>query len=153
MTIKQRFKALKKSKKDLEKQIQKLGKEFFAEETKSLFAKHPELKTFAWVQFTPYFNDGETCYFSADLDTIYINEDEDDEGEGIYAGSVASYIKSGKDWDDKPFTPTANDLAAVDVSKFLNQFDEDLLEDIFGDHVKVVVHRNGKVEKQEYDHD
>jgi len=31
--------------------------------------------------------------------------------------------------------------------------DEDIFQWMFGDHIKVIIYRNGKVETEDYDHD
>jgi hypothetical protein len=39
------------------------------------------------------------------------------------------------------------------VGAFLEAFDDEDMEVMFGDHVKVTAHRNGKIETEEYSHD
>jgi hypothetical protein len=36
----------------------------FADLFKEVFEKYPEIKSFSWNQYTPYFNDGDECLFS-----------------------------------------------------------------------------------------
>lgn len=36
---------------------------YFEEGCKELFARHPEMESFAWSQYTPYWNDGDVCEF------------------------------------------------------------------------------------------
>src|SRR5262249_21507559 len=105
-------------------------KAYFAEGTKEMFRQHPVMESFAWQQYTPYFCDGEPCYFSVWTDEVYIN-DEDIED----------------DWDDVTgeWVPPDDELgrAKQAVTKFLDTIlDEDFLE-MFGDHVRVVVTPNG----------
>jgi len=49
------------------------AKEMFSEITKELFEKHPRLISFGWKQYTPYFDDGDECIFSAHTGEPYIN--------------------------------------------------------------------------------
>ena len=63
--------------------VAELRKEFPSMFTE-LFAQAPKLKSVSWTQYTPYFNDGEECTFSAHTSDLYINDrhpdyDEDDE--------------------------------------------------------------------------
>jgi RecG-like helicase len=53
----------------------------FAQATKFLFKEFPVLESFSWRQYTPYFNDGDVCNFSAQTDYPTIN----DEIDGTYS--------------------------------------------------------------------
>jgi len=115
------------------------GKKFFLEQSKELFKDNPSLVKFGWVQYTPYFNDGDACTFSAQLDSPRIlieGENEDEYEETWYRDSDNS--DSANVWRK--------------VIKFLSQFDEDDVELLFGDHCEVVVTRD-TVEVEEYEHD
>ena len=52
-----------------------------------LFAQAPKLKSVSWNQYTPYFNDGDSCEFSAHTNDLYINgsnssyDDDDEDGD------------------------------------------------------------------------
>lgn len=63
---------LRKKRDDINKQLQEQAKTLFLESAKSVFENHPDLKSFSWTQYTPYFNDGDTCEFSAHTDDPYI---------------------------------------------------------------------------------
>jgi hypothetical protein len=45
-----------------------LTKEVLLKKAKLIFDKHPALSSFGWTQYTPYFNDGEACYFGVQAD-------------------------------------------------------------------------------------
>ncbi len=134
--VKTTFKSLKKQLADLRKEYQKAGKAAFGEESKELFDAHPKMKHFGWRQYTPYFNDGEPCTFRACTDDPDINDTEwwteGDNAEGM--------------------TEAEFKAAQKDVTTFLSAFDDDLLEHLFGDHVKVEVTRKG-AKVHEYSHD
>lgn len=114
------FKTLKKKLNDLKKEYLKAGKQAFGEESKSLFEKHPKMKEFSWKQYTDYFNDGEPCTFSAMTDYPEIN------GEPEWGPD--------SDMSEEEFG-----TAASCVSAFLGQFDNEVLEHLFGDHCRVRV--------------
>ena len=68
--------------------ISELRKEF-PTMFKDIFATAPNLKSVSWTQYTPYFNDGDTCYFSAHTDDLEINgvseyNDDEDNEEHLY---------------------------------------------------------------------
>lgn len=161
----------------------------FGETAKVLFDAYPRLKSFGWTQYTPYFNDGDECTFSAhtsDADINEFNEYDSDEGdlikgENLYAISekyvgktleneeevrqnqayVADggyehyknakigeygYVVNPQKYDEEAFQIVSN------VKAFLQNFDDDILKAMFGDHVKVIVTRDG-VNTEEYNHD
>src|SRR5689334_3768923 len=45
----------------------------FQEGTAKLFELFPAMESFGWTQYTPYFNDGEECVFSANTEYPTIN--------------------------------------------------------------------------------
>lgn len=64
---------------DLKEQLKEDTKAAFNEGCDYLFKHYPSLKSFSWVQYTPHFNDGDTCYFSAQYDySLTINEEEEE---------------------------------------------------------------------------
>src|SRR4051812_44393113 len=105
------------------------AKACFGEESKRLFEKHPKLENFNWRQYTPYFNDGDPCEFSVHRDEL------DFEYDGKEFESVS---EDGSHYGDDASTPEF--CAAVkDVFELVRAFDEDDLEQMFGDHVEVFV--------------
>lgn len=94
-----------------------------------LFKEHPDLKQFAWRQYTPYFNDGDVCTFSVNTYDPRINDEEWFEGTSDLCGPVRKALENFRDEDY---------LAA------------------FGDHVEVQVLRVGDgciISTKECDHD
>jgi hypothetical protein len=119
-----------------------IGSEFFKEECAALFAKNPDLKSFGWKQYCPYFNDGDACTFSAHTQDPLINgfdyynddPEEMEEGEGI------------------PLDVKRLEELRTQVTQFLEQYDDVDLENWFGDHVEVTVTPDS-VSTCDYDHD
>jgi hypothetical protein len=107
-----------------------------------LMQKDETIKNISWNQYTPYFNDGDECTFSVYNDDIYVN------GEDLYdlEGYEQSY--SRKDREPNNLERTIDEIRAV-----LREIPEDFYKDLFGDHVKVTVNRDGTIETEEYDHD
>lgn len=126
--LQEEFSAFKAQVEELRQKLQKVGEEFITQRLKEMFAKYPKLEKISWSQYTPYFNDGETCEFSSNHDYAEI------EGEGY------SYQSEEHNEIEEEF------------SKFMSQFDDELLKNLFGDHVRIVVDREG-ITIEEHDHE
>lgn len=132
------------------------------------------IAAFGWRQYTPYFNDGDPCVFSAYGVWVARTEDVDpqdpdtfDTGEldVTYGDHLGKYV--GGEWVPDPDDPPSRkrvdasyegpDQARYDrclaLSKAIEsgQFDNVLL-DAFGDHAEVTVKRTG-ITVESYEHD
>lgn len=127
------------------------GRQAFTEMSREFFERNPNVESFGWKQYTPYFNDGDTCYFGvcSDADSVEVN--------GVQGYDVP--VERSYKYNDK-----ANNLSYYEerdqklkvhkeVEEFLKAFEKEDLETFFGDHMKVTVYRDGTVETTEYDHD
>lgn len=139
-------------------------------EFKSLFTpffeKWPQVKKFAFTQYTPYFNDGEECVFGVrDLATCI---------EGIHDPEESLYEWQDGSLNDRYVTPDPTWQHSVDYNgKLVGVFGdklvdfakdlkeicaaqqalpEDAMKELFGDHVIVTITREG-VDVEEYDHE
>lgn len=129
--------------------------------TKELFNSYPELDSIGWRQYTPYFNDGEACEFRSAHDYPNINGNDENYGESEQPEGVLDIVKLGSEeiYDENwkmvknpDYNPYYNEIVKT-VKEFLNQFDDEDMEDLFGDHVIVHITSNG-VDVEEYeDHD
>lgn len=120
-----KYKATKKLYEQTKKQMRRQVSEAFREAAQAVFAENPDLKSFGWDQYTPYFNDGDECVFRVYLDDLDIN------------GKLAF------DWDESSAEGKAASKLVRKVSSFLKQFSEDDLREVFGDHKHVLVTRRG----------
>lgn len=155
----------------LQNEITKESKKAFKQMTKDVFKKYPELQSFSWQQYTPYFNDGDTCTFSAYTDYLYINGSE--ESESLYEISsliddvknktktiskLEKEMKNDSGWiveHNKKKIEEINNANLGDLTKryhmlsyivdCLSLIGDDVLQDMFGDHVSVIVSRDGIV--------
>lgn len=119
----------------MKSEVKTEAKTAIAEMAKDIFNKFHDINSFGWSQYTPYFNDGDSCTFSVNNyeDSIYID------GQQIY---------------DLPEEICEKALIiGSEVSEMLQLFDDEFLEDIFGDHVLVTFNRNGEVTTEYYNHD
>lgn len=148
---------------ELKKNHLERSKKLFTEVTVKVFEKHPALESFSWNQYTPYFNDGEECTFSANIDYPEINDsDENDDGAPDYFnetkvvehGKYNSQTRQYEGRIEKPNPDYSPELVAAksDVIEFLGNIDDSVLRDLFGDHVKVTVTKMG-TEVDGYEHD
>ena len=125
-----------------------------------MFEETPKLKSFAWTQYTPYFNDGDTCYFSANTDYLTINGEHEDDATWSQEKKVISWgtynrdkrIYEGRIEQDNPEYDKELSEAVDKVKKFLNLFDDKFYQDQFGDHTMVTVTPNG-IDTEDYEHD
>jgi hypothetical protein len=146
--------------KKLKEEMLEASNKIFTEMTKVIFEEHPKVKSFGWNQYTPYFNDGETCAFFANTDYIYINGMSVDESEWINENIITSYgtwNREEKVYEDRTEVPNLNyDSELVrandEIKEFLCNFDEEFFMSQFGDHAEVTVTSEG-VSVDEYEHD
>lgn len=117
------------------------------------FTHCPEVNVIKWTQYTPYFNDGDTCEFSVN-DPVFSNttDVENLSVYGEYGGDDADvWCECGsRRMNDAP-AHLHEYIRALD--KFLLSKElESVMKDVFGDHATVTVTREG-IEVEEYDHD
>lgn len=99
------------------------------------FDKNSNIKTIHWLQYTPYFNDGDECVFS-----------------------VYDIFFSGNEWgntepyEDEEEEPQYDRQYASQLARLMMNDLEDTMRDVYGNHVWVRVHRDGH-EIEEYEHD
>lgn len=181
------IKDIKSKLNDIQKQIEKLEKQAHKESSKliskgfkEIFKKHPELESFSWTQYTPYFNDGDECVFNAHTDYIFINESEQEES--VYElrqfldtlhnpekeinrlkKRIEEYKQNKYSYDfledeiknieNGSIAETRDKLAVLeDINQILSSIDNDCYKSIFGDHVRVTVTKDGW-STEAYEHD
>ena len=145
----------------MKEEIMNKGRDTMAESFKKTFEIHPEVKAISWEQYTPYFNDGESCEFgvndfsivTADVDVAedVLNGIALEAVYGEYYGKLEDddNIKVLSSYKDK--TKTYADI--WDISSFAqSSIGEDLFGFLFGDHSKVIVTREG-IDVVDYEHD
>jgi hypothetical protein len=162
--IKSKVEALNANIAKQKQEVFEIAKANFNELAQELFNKHPDLKSFAWKQYTPYFCDGEPCYFGVYGDEPEINKHEPyerDDAQGseyvnFYLGrnpNLTNYNQNTRQWDTTP-NPDYNpyyDTVIREIESFIFSFGQDILEDMFGEGRVIVT--PGKTEVEEVDHD
>jgi len=144
-----RFEEIKKLQAQLKAKILAIGKDGINDFFKPIFEANPELLQISWKQYTPYFNDGEACVFGVREPTVRVtgNEDGGDDEDG-WLGSYSFTHFKGEDAKRKA---RVNALPKIDWDFQLP--DEDILQQIFGDHTQITVSRDGTIEQDDYEHD
>jgi hypothetical protein len=112
-----------------------------------------------WTQYTPYFNDGDTCEFRFNslrvkLKPEYIKDKEkyEEYEEGFEVTDLGYYAKEAN-IIKTPFVNIQEGLSEdlETLEDILNE-SEDELKDVFGDHAEIIVTPE-KLEVTEYDHE
>lgn len=113
------------------------------------FKQFPELESVCWHQYTPYWNDGEPCEFRYyGFNRIEFNKE-------MTFNTYQSKQQTDCvwEWDDLVYynknEPIYQALNVID--NFFNENDE-LMEEMLGDHLEVTVTRDG-IDVSDYDHD
>lgn len=149
----------------LKEDYKKTAEAMFHEGVKELFELHPSLDSFGFTAYSPYFNDGEECTFSAYIDYPYINGYNDDErsmekhfepreGDSNIWDKVGKW-KYSNNYKDREWVDgdPVIDAMVKDVKEFLKSFDDDVWHDLVGNHVIVRISKDG-IETEDYsDHD
>lgn len=129
----------------------------FNQVVKEIFDFIPEVSYVVWTQYTPYFNDGDTCEFSV-RDIIFTNapqeelcnvyyEEYDGEDESVFVYPC---------WDSDNDKVRLTEEQKKVIDEFTRICNSSSFEDVmlltFGDHVRVVGSREG-FEVEGYEHD
>lgn len=137
---------------EMKTQMKELGKAEFTKVVAELFEKRPGLESFGWRQYTPYFNDGDTCVFgvSNDPDNVEVNE-----VSGYDLPMDRTYTWNGPQIEKDAYYAERKEKLWLheEVSELLKCFDDNTMMDIFGDHAQLTFYRDGTHESVEYDHD
>jgi hypothetical protein len=102
----------------------------------AIMRKSEHILTYTIQAYTPYFNDGDTCTYSVNT-WGDVNRDVEDRYES----------NRGDDWNAKD-AETEEEL-----KKFLEQIDDSIYKEVFGDHVEIMFKRDGTAVVSQYDHD
>lgn len=113
------------------------------------FEANPDVALVVWTQYTPHFNDGDACVFRVN-DPFAATKDmlKDLQGQ-----ELEDFLY---DWDaNLVSTYGENKQVAAALKKLEKEMQtmDDLLEEAFGDHMKVTAYADGKFETDDYSHD
>ena len=145
----------------LQERYREESKRLFRQGCQRLFDAYPQLESFAWAQYSSYFNDGDECPFNVRgwADSVWVNGYRYDEigrvvlKEGAVRAPWGGYGYSQYDWI---FDSDLGHLEPIydEVERLLTNVDDDTFQQSFGNHAKVTVYRDRRVEVESYtDHD
>lgn len=133
---------LRKIKEEYDAQVSKLGKEAVMEAIDEFLKQHQEVKKLAMLCYTPYFQDGDPCYFG--LQRVCMDLGDAKSKDSIW------------DWPDK-YSDNLDKKLIEDFKKLETLLSDsgDILESAFGDHVKIVITNDTErtTEIEEWEHD
>jgi len=121
---------------------------------KLFMEQNPEVKRIVWTQYTPWFNDGETCVFSINDPMFVAKEPENAEDMSYYEWEEDDLIWSTGKYKTESAHP-ASDALEANINKlttFMND-NETMLQEVLGDHVAVTILADGTTLIDEYEHD
>jgi hypothetical protein len=114
-----------------------------------IFEQSELIDSFTWRQYTPFFNDGEECYFSVNS-SVYINDTYTSELDW-YDWAVKYEERHAGILEGNPEVNIKESQLVYQIEKIIDIIPSDIMEDLFGNHVKVTINRNGSVEVEDYE--
>lgn len=126
------------------KVVQDQAKSLFLEASKELFDEFPELVSFGWEQYAPYFNDGDPCHFSVYADYPTING---------YDTGCDRFVDSDEETEPTAAMESLFKNVKTPIAKLINTLPYDIMQQVFGDDLRVTITREGKVVDGETNHD
>lgn len=115
-------------------------------ELKGIFEANPKLYGITWLQYTPYFNDGDECVFGVyEIFPITLSKFEENE----CVNSPYNYYSY--EYDGKFDIDEVQDSFGQ-IEKIMKEIPDDFYQELFGDHVQVIITKDN-IEVREYPHD
>lgn len=148
--------SISKLKSEVQSELNTIFEEFIDE----IFTKSSKLQSFSWTQYTPYFNDGSPCVFSANTDYLCVNDEPFEESNWYSEKNIISWgswnpgLKKYEGRVEEPNPHFDKELQEItdQILRFLGNFDDEFFLNKFGDHVSVKVTRHG-ISVQDQDHE
>ena len=165
---------------ELRKKSVEISKNVFHTAVSNFFKLYPEVAAICWRQYTPYFNDGDTCEFSVhelgffsegDYEALKDGELEDPYEHNSYSKPSNYVYQSLADPNNRYRDYYQKEVDAYDAlvakhgerfavvadgieqfNKLFNEIDDDVMLSLFGDHVQVTVTKDG-IDVEEHEHD
>jgi len=117
---------------------------------KPIFDKSQKIESIAFTCYTPYFNDGDECTYHTNVDELEIN------GEGEYDTPWFDWRVGRDNYKDTVFEPEIDVEECLLIGEFkaiLSSIPEDFYRDLFGDHIKVIINKDGSINIEGYEHE
>lgn len=110
-----------------------------------------KIKSIGWTQYTPYFNDGDSCEFSVNSDYLSINGDREDDIDFISKTNYENVNGRYMEIPNPNYAKECGDFADRFAS-IIGQMPSEVMMDMFGDHV-LVTYSGGEFKVSDYSHD
>ena len=111
---------------------------------KEFFEQNPDVAALVWVQYTPYYCDGEPCYFGR-FEMFTANAEQLKE---LREGNIGLWdLEYDANGDAKEVSANAEKSIGE-----LETIPSEIYEDAFGDHCRVIATKDG-FDIEEYEHD
>lgn len=110
----------------------------------------PEVTALRWRQYTPYFNDGEPCVFSAgepEIKATFTGPNDGDYEDGFVGTWGLPHLEV-----PSSALVLSDSLSALEAGLTSGAFDNALI-DLFGDHAEVIIQPGQAIEVEFYEHD
>lgn len=146
--INEQLKAFKNKRAELVKELQRDFPNLLA----PLFSESKRIESIGWRQYTPYFNDGDECVFGVHNDDLTINGIDEYDGNEKDIEFIRERIWNGSNWVKNPEIDKHEFDLLKQIENVLKSVPDDFYKDLFGDHVRVTIHKDGRIETEEYEH-
>lgn len=148
-------------KSSIRKKIDELVKPLFLHAFEEFFTKHNDVDAVRWSQYTPYFNDGDTCTFSVNdwyarpiiiAESVNSPEGLDEELAEQYGCEDEDGFIDEYQYREGPAKTFMNSIKS-DLSELFSLVDDDSMELMFEDHAEITVYRDGTITVEDCNHD
>lgn len=150
--IRQQLEEFDNKKKSLVDELRKEFPSMFA----PLFEQSKLIESIGWTAYTPYFNDGDECKFRVNTSDLYVNGEYDGDIEFL-DWKLRYYLKGDEEYKniliENPKLSLEEYKIVEGFKSLLESIPKDFHKDLFGDHCKVTMYKNGTIEVEEYEHD
>lgn len=141
----------------LQEKLKDFGQDAFTEAFGEFFAAYPEVTSIRWHQFTPYFNDGDACIFGVGEPYLHVTPETIEK----FTGEVPVVEEDAHYYDDEhPLSFSSYSFYKKETpafwtafSEIWNKISERIFLAAFGDHVEIIINRDGLIEVDEFSHD
>lgn len=162
-SIQSKLKEINEAQQNYKTVVQKHGAVLVKEIAEDIFESFPMVRAIQWVQYTPYFNDGEPCYFGIHRPAFALEPKfrenltpKETNCLRSYYGLDDSFVLISSRIDDLPPTACSGQLSAINLAmdEFYGYLESvpEVMEETFGDHKQITITREG-TQTEEYSHE
>jgi hypothetical protein len=94
MGNKEKLGELREKLENMRKELRIVGESATKDALKDFFDSYPQVEAVRWLQYTPFFNDGDTCEFNVHEPLVKLEGVSDDEEGGWTSGEEGGYLSA-----------------------------------------------------------